>query len=202
MRDADTLPAAHTSSPTPGRQNCRAFRPGGCPQNCSRHCVGFVVLFVGPAYAAPPRALVAKVERVSDGDAIIAITRNQSKLRIRLGGIDAPEVPHGDKPGQPFGEEARNYLDHLIGGKTVRVDTYGPDEYKRVLAVVWGGQVNVDPLMVAMGYAEDYRGAPRLVYCREMEQAEAKARRNRVGMWVQGLNYESPAAFRIREVAS
>ncbi len=84
----------------------------------------------------------------------------------------------------------------------MRVDTYGPDEYKRVLAVVWDGQVNVDPLMVAMGYAEVYRGAPRLVYCREMEQAEAKARRDRVGMWAQRVSYESPAAFRIREEAS
>jgi hypothetical protein len=40
----------------------------------------------------------------------------------RLLGIDAPEIAHGTKPGQPFGEEARGYLDHLIGGKTVRMD--------------------------------------------------------------------------------
>ncbi len=90
---------------------------------------------------------------------MIAITSNQTKLRLRLLGIDAPEVPHGDKPGQPFKEEARSYLDHLIGGKTVRVDVYGSDEYKRVLAVVWDEQINVNLLLVAMGYAEVYRGA-------------------------------------------
>jgi hypothetical protein len=27
-----------------------------------------------------------------------------------------PEIRHGNKPDQPYGEEARNYLDHLIGG--------------------------------------------------------------------------------------
>lgn len=50
--------------------------------------------------------------------------------------IGASEVPHGDKPGLPFGEGAWDYLDHLIGGKTMRVDAYGPDRYKRVLAVM------------------------------------------------------------------
>jgi endonuclease YncB( thermonuclease family) len=127
-----------------------------------------------------------------------AVTSNQTKLRIRLLGIDAPEVPHGDKPGQPYGGEARDYLDHLIGGKTVRVDAYGPDEYRRVLAVVWDEQINVNLLMVAMGYAEVYRGAPCQVYCRELEDAEAKARRDRVGMWAQGASYECPAVFRRR----
>jgi hypothetical protein len=54
---------------------------------------------------------------VSDGDTITAFTSNQTKVRLRLLGIDAPEVPHGDKPGQPFGEEAQDYLDHLIGAR-------------------------------------------------------------------------------------
>ncbi len=159
-----------------------------------------LILFypLGVSHAATPRTLVAEVERVSDGDTITAITSNQTKLRLRLLGIDAPEVPHGDKPGQPFGEEAKDYLDHLIGGKTVRVDAYGPDEYKRVLAVVWDDQVNVNLLMVAMGYAEVYRGAPCQVYCQELEEAEAKAKRDRVGKWVQGPNYESPRTFRQR----
>jgi endonuclease YncB( thermonuclease family) len=163
-------------------------------------CFITTVLLVLPhsAHAATPRTLVAKVERVSDGDTIVAISGNQTKLRLRLLGIDAPEVPHGKKPGQPYGEEARDYLDHLIGGKTVRVDAYGPDKYKRVLAVVLDGQINVNLLIVAMGYAEVYRGAPCQAYCRELEGAETKARRDHVGMWAQGSGYESPRTFRQR----
>ncbi len=157
------------------------------------------VLFVFPfAHAATPRILVAKIERVSDGDTVTALTSEGTKLKIRLLGIDAPEVPHGKKAGQPFAEEARDYLDHLIGGKTVRVEAYGPDEYKRVLAVVWDEQININLLMVAMGYAEVYRGAPCQVYCQELEDAEAKTRRDRVGMWAQGASYESLRAFRQR----
>ncbi len=84
----------------------------------------------------------------------------------------------------------------------MRLDAFGPDEYKRVLAVVWDEQINVNLLMVAIGYAEVYRGAPRQVYCRELEDAEAKAKRDRVGMWAQGEKYESPAACRISEESS
>ncbi len=160
--------------------------------------VCFLILLLSSALSATPRTVLAKVERVSDGDTITAVTSNQTKLRLRLLGIDAPEVPHGEKSGQPFGEEARDYLDHLIGGKAVRMDAYGPDEYKRVLAVVWDEQININLLMVAMGYAEVYQGAPCQVYCQELVDAEAKARRDRVGMWAQGPNYESPRAFRQR----
>ena len=60
------------------------------------------------SHAATPRTLVATVERVSDGDTLIAMNSNQTKLRLRLLGIDAQEVPHGDIPVQPFGEEARD----------------------------------------------------------------------------------------------
>ena len=76
-----------------------------------------ILLPLAPAYAATPRTLIASAERVSDGDTIVVLTENGTKLRIRLLGIDAPEIPHGKKPGQPYGEEARDYLDHLIGGR-------------------------------------------------------------------------------------
>jgi hypothetical protein len=39
------------------------------------------------------------------------------------------------------------------------------------------------------------RGAQCQVSCRELEQAEAKARQDRVVMWAQGERYESPAVF-------
>jgi len=157
-----------------------------------------VALLIASAPAATPRTLVATVERVADGDTLVALSSNGTKLRIRLLGIDAPEVARGTKPGQPFGEEARDYLEHLIGGKAVQVDAYGPDRYKRILAVIRDEQVNINLLMVAMGYAEVYRGAACQGYCRELEEAEAKARRDRSGMWAQGNKYESPAEFRKR----
>jgi len=49
--------------------------------------------------------------------------------------------------------------------------------------VIFDDQVNVNPMIVAMAYADVYRGAPYQAYCLELEQAEAKARQERVGMW-------------------
>ena len=59
-----------------------------------------------------------------------------------------------------------------------------------MLGVIWDEEVNVNLLMVVMGYAEMYRGAPCLASCRVMAQAEAKARQDRVGMVVQDTRYE------------
>ena len=156
------------------------------------------LLLIAQATAATPRPLVATVARVTDGDSVVAVTATGTKLRVRLLGIDAPELPHNGKPGQPYAEEARDYLDHLIGGKTVRIEAYGPDQYKRILAVLWDGRVNVNLLMVAMGYAEVYRGALCQAYCEDLFRTEVQAKRDKVGMWAQGSQYESPAAFRRR----
>jgi endonuclease YncB( thermonuclease family) len=49
------------------------------------------------AQAATPRPLVAKVERVSDGDTITAITLEETKHRLRLLGNEAPQVSHAKR---------------------------------------------------------------------------------------------------------
>lgn len=51
-------------------------------------------------------------------------------------------------------------MDSLIGGKTVRVDADGSDKYKRILTDIWDDQINVNLLMLAMGYAEGGPGVP------------------------------------------
>ena len=158
--------------------------------------IGFSSL--GAAQRPTPRIFLATVERVSAGDILVAVAVNGTRLSIRLLGIDAPKVGQGSKSGQPFGEAARDYLDHLIGGKTVRLDTYGRDPFDRNLAILWHGEVNVNVLMVAMGYAELSRVAPCQVYCRDLKLAERKARRDHVGMWAQGDRSESPVTSRRR----
>ncbi len=69
------------------------------------------LVLAGSGFATPPRPLVAAGERVSSGDTIIALSEYGTKLRISLLAIDAPELPHGKNPGQPFGEEARDWFD-------------------------------------------------------------------------------------------
>lgn len=150
-----------------------------------------------PGDGTPPRSLQGRVERVADGDTLTARTDNQTRLRVRLLGIDAPEIPHGRAPGQPFGPEAHAHLEGLVGNRTVRIETFGPDAYRRVLGVVWVGETNVNLSMVRAGLAEVYRGARCQAYCQELEAAERRAQRDRIGMWAHEP-YESPAAYRRR----
>lgn len=76
------------------------------------------------------RFLQATITHVADGDILTARTKESTKLRIRLAGIDAPEIPHGTTPGQPFGNDATRFMAHLVLGKTVTVAVLGVDRYK------------------------------------------------------------------------
>jgi len=60
-----------------------------------------------------------KVERVFDGDTF----RAKSGERVRLLGINAPEVIHETKPGQVFGKRSGALLRRLIQGRIVRLKT-------------------------------------------------------------------------------
>jgi hypothetical protein len=84
-----------------------------------------------PAPPKPQRIEEGVVERVADGDTLTVITANQTKLRIRMFGIDAPETPKGAKfPGQPYGPEAEAYLKQLVEGKRVKVEIYEVDRVR------------------------------------------------------------------------
>jgi len=157
-----------------------------------------LLLFLVPAHAANPRMLSATVDRVTSGDALTAISASGDKLRVRLLGIDAPEIEHDQRTVQPFAKEARDYLEHLIRGGRIKLEIYGKSRQAHLLAVLWRDQLNVNVLMVAMGYAEVPQDMACEAYCRELRLAEKRARRDRMGMWEQGTSYESPAAFRRR----
>jgi micrococcal nuclease len=156
-----------------------------------------VLLSTTVSLASPLRTVRASVERVSDGDTVVATSENATKVRVRLLGIDAPEISHGNRPGQPYGADARQYLTRLVMGRPVRLELFGPDVYRRVLAVLWVAGANVNVEMVRAGLAEVYRGVRCHVYCRELAEAEVMAQRQRLGMWALE-RYESPAAYRKR----
>jgi micrococcal nuclease len=155
---------------------------------------------ISPAAKKPQRVEEGIVERVADGDTVTVITSNQTKLRIRMLGIDAPETPKGTKfPGQPYGPEAETYLKRLVEGKRVRVEIYGVDRYKRLLSTVFIDGKDINLAMIDVGLAEAYRGPESgNPYQVQYQAAEEVARSGKKGMWVLGEKYESPRAYRKR----
>jgi endonuclease YncB( thermonuclease family) len=148
----------------------------------------------------PHRIEEGLVTRVSDGDTITVITANQTKLRIRMVGIDAPETPKGPKfPGQPYSKEAEAYLTQLVEHKRVKVEIHGVDRYKRLLATVFLDGKDINLAMIEAGLAEVYRGPESgNAYTPQYQAAEHTVRSAKKGMWILGDTYESPRAYRKR----
>ena len=66
---------------------------------------------------------------------------------MRLAGIDAPERA------QPYGQKAKQALSVLAFGQDARIDSAGPDQYKRTLGTVTVDTVTVNAARVAQGAA-------------------------------------------------
>jgi endonuclease YncB( thermonuclease family) len=137
------------------------------------------------------------VTRVLDGDTVKA--RSISKeITIRLCGIDAPETSKKKKqPGQPYSRKARDYLTDLVLNKMIKIEEYGTDRYRRILAVIYVDDKNVNLRMVQVGLAEAYKGRPAKGFNPQPYKiAEQEARKYKRGMWSLGDKYISPKEWR------
>ncbi len=123
-----------------------------------------------------------QVGKIYDGDTF----QTRSGERIRLLGINTPEVAHPSSPAQPMGKEATRALRKLISGKVVRLafDEQRRDIYKRTLAQVYlrnGDWVNAK--MIDLGMAHVYSFTPNLRWAGKLISREQKARRDKRGIW-------------------
>ena len=148
--------------------------------------------------AAPLRTVTATITKTSDGDTVQAITPEGTKLKVRLYGIDAPETAKGKIQGEPFGNDARNYLASLVSQRSVRVEIHDIDRYRRMVAILWLGERNVNQEMITAGMAEAYVEYLKQPYRAPFIQAEQEAKAQGKGIWSQGNSYERPSQFRRR----
>jgi endonuclease YncB( thermonuclease family) len=152
-----------------------------------------VLLTAADGHAA--RTVEGIVRAVYDGDTILLVTRESSRLKIRLYGIDAPETAKPDKPGQPFGEDAKKALFSKIMGRKVTAEIVDVDQYQRVVAVIRYGGRDINREMVAEGMAWAYRQFLQGPYASEYLGAESRARAQRIGLW-HDVNPQPPWEFR------
>lgn len=131
-----------------------------------------VLLFLFPILLSA-QTIKGKVVRVSDGDTVTLLDNENNQHKVRLNGIDAPEK------GQPYGDKSKEYLSNLIAGKEVTVEVKGTDQYKRVLGVVYSGEVNVNAEMIRAGYAWNYKYSKDKYYIKLQEKAKVEKK----GLW-------------------
>jgi len=134
----------------------------------------------------PGDAFAATVERVVDGDTVIA-RRDGQQLRVRLIGIDAPESVQPDAPVECFGPEAAGALERLLPAGT-RVNAAhqaaGPvDRFGRALWDVWlqdGRFVQAE--LVAQGAVEARAYGPHTQHADLLDRLEDAARSDESGL--------------------
>jgi endonuclease YncB( thermonuclease family) len=150
----------------------------------------------------PVRIEEGVVEKVADGDTLNVVTAEDTKLKVRLYGIDAPEIQHVNKrtgivtkPGQPYGEEAYRVLEKKVLGKKVRVQIMDIDRYSRMVAVLYLGDRDINRELVQEGYAWAYKEYLKGPYASEYIDAENEARSKHLGLWQQA-NPLPPWEFR------
>lgn len=157
-----------------------------------------VIFCAAASQAAPLRTVTATITQITDGDTVQTVTPEGTKLKVRLYGIDAPETAKGKIPGEPFGNDSRNYLASLVSQKIVRVEIRDIDRYRRMVAILWLGETNVNQEMISAGMAEAYGEYLKQPYRAPFLQAEQEAKAQGKGIWSRGNTYERPSQFRRR----
>jgi endonuclease YncB( thermonuclease family) len=176
------------------RRSGAPFTAGIRPPGRPKPVAGLWLLLALAALAAPRAdAACATVLKVYDGDTVL-VAASDGRHLVRLLGIDAPETSkRRGQPGQPFSQHSRRHLTARILKRCVDLEVYGKDRYGRRLAVIRLENLNINLEMVSRGLAEVYRGRPPEGFDRRpYREAEARARREGIGMWVQGAAYRSP----------
>jgi len=144
-----------------------------------------------------------RVVHVVDGDTldIDAPDGDKPKTRIRLWGVDTPELARSGRPEMHFARAAKEFAGQTLEGKEVNVvlaPEKSRDKYGRLLAYVFcerGGRMFNEMLLEeGFAYADPRFSHP---YKRQFEAMEKRARQNAVGLWA-GLTLEQMPAWRQR----
>jgi len=161
-----------------------------------------LTLLIGAVAAVQTFSLGLQVKRsesvlvraVIDGDTIDVSAFG----RVRLLGIDAPEIGRGFDTTAPFGREARDRLASLVLHRWIRLEQEGAllDAYNRHLAYVMREDgVFVNAALVRDGLARVSARVP-LSRLAELERAQAEAQTFRRGMWGEAPRIPSPSYTR------
>ncbi|ELD5175572.1 thermonuclease family protein [Campylobacter upsaliensis] len=142
------------------------------------------------------KELTGKVSKVIDGDTIELLAKTSkenpynhiTKLKIRLYGIDAPELK------QAYGKEAKEYLSALVLKQEVSLIIENKDKYDRFVGTIFLKGQDINKEMVKNGYAHAYESFSKKYLA---EQADAKM--FKLGLW-QDEKAVKPSEFRKQQI--
>jgi endonuclease YncB( thermonuclease family) len=122
------------------------------------------------------------VEKIYDGDTILL----NNGQKVRLLGINTPEVAGRHKNAEQGGEEAKAWLQQRLQRKKVRLeaDVEKHDRYQRILAHVFTeDKQHVNLELVRQGLATVNIYPPNLKYIEALLMAQHLAEQEQLGIW-------------------
>tara|TARA_Y100000589_G_C26957751_1_gene549295 strand:- start:396 stop:791 length:396 start_codon:yes stop_codon:yes gene_type:complete len=127
---------------------------------------------------------LGRVQSVTDGDTI-KVETGRGVERVRLIGIDAPEVDHTGPDDECYGEEATTFLEERIDAKLVWLtfDAECDDHYDRTLAYVHTHDGFIQRSLLEAGMVRHYRVSPNTSFSTVFQSDEDAAQAMNVGMW-------------------
>ena len=123
-------------------------------------------------------------------------------ISVRLYAVDAPEIAKSGNPGQPYSQEAKDYITDKAYDKVVQVKLLRKDRYSRVVGSVTVLSTDLSEGLAENGYASIYTGGGAEYDGKrdELEKAVQKAQSMKVGIWSNGVDgFQDPAAYK-REI--
>jgi endonuclease YncB( thermonuclease family) len=148
--------------------------------------VWFIVFFwLSPASA---QTWTGKVLAVRDGDLLNIEHPEKGAVPLMLYGVDAPDR------GQPFFEQAKEFLTDRVEGKVVTVREI-PGKRKADTAIITdeGGNINEQVLAAGLGWV-CLKNCDQ-EFCSDWKKLEARAREEKRGLW-QDENPVPPCEWR------
>ncbi|MGV8991277.1 MAG: thermonuclease family protein [Thiobacillus sp.] len=124
--------------------------------------------------------LTGRVVGIADGDTLTLLDATNTQHKIRLSGIDSPEMA------QPFGQYCKQSLSDLAYDRTAQIDWQKLDRYGRVIGkvLVNGQDVNLEQVRRGCGWHyKKYQNEQSLDDRLSYNSAEVEARSSRVGLW-------------------
>ena len=138
------------------------------------------------------------VTRVIDGDTI-EVDIGGTIYRVRYIGMDTPELDDERPEFCALAQEATRLNRQLVEGETVRLerDISETDKYGRLLRYVYVDDTFVNAELVRQGLAWAEAYEPDTKYQDILEEAEAEARQDKIGLWQET---EAPSPISVENV--
>lgn len=142
-----------------------------------------------PAFSDPAPSPNATVIKVIDGDTITVTSDTRGRLKVRLLGLDSPEVVKPDTPVQCFGPEASQFAHRTLDGQRIALvsdsSQGNTDKYGRTLAFAFlpnGQNFSVESVREGYAHAYVFNHTPSQ-YADQIAAAEQEARAAGRGLW-------------------